>query len=193
MAQVHSPSPFLLRNGESGLLASNRSFCSDNVKKRRLDFHFEEPIEGEVILKRVRVKGKFHLQQTALISEEVDPLDRPIHSKKSFEEMVQSERDSCEEQLALKEREMAKHAEHFRDQMAHAQHENRILKRAVNIQNSRCKDIEARMKSFGLQIETATKHGKKMEQQNYALNLKIQRMGSETDFHLLERRPPDVF
>ncbi|KAG5187077.1 hypothetical protein JKP88DRAFT_179121 [Tribonema minus] len=75
------------------------------------------------------------------------------------------------------------------------QGENRILKRAVNIQNTRCKDVEAQLGAAQEAAAAAAAYAKRVEQVNYALGVRVQQMegmGGEGG-GFMERQPPDVY
>lgn len=72
--------------------------------------------------------------------------------------------------------------------------ENRILKRAVGIQNTKGKEVEGQLQQLQQAAGQAAEYIKRLEQSNYALSVRVQAMGSSgpNDF-LGGQRNPDVF
>lgn len=72
--------------------------------------------------------------------------------------------------------------------------ENRILKRAVGIQNSKGKEVESQLHDLQQAAGQAAEYIKRLEQTNYALSVRVQAMGNPgpSDF-MGGQRPPDVF
>ncbi|CAM9990906.1 unnamed protein product [Scytosiphon promiscuus] len=72
--------------------------------------------------------------------------------------------------------------------------ENRILKRAVGIQNTKGKELEGQLHGLQQTAGQAAEYVKRLEQTNYALSVRVQAMGNSgpSDF-MGGQRPPDVF
>ncbi|CAM9510550.1 unnamed protein product [Ascophyllum nodosum] len=72
--------------------------------------------------------------------------------------------------------------------------ENRILRRAVGIQNTKGKEVEGQLHSLQQATAQAAEYVKRLEQTNYALSVRVQAMGNPgpNDF-MGGQRPPDVF
>ncbi|CAN0083775.1 unnamed protein product, partial [Sphacelaria rigidula] len=75
--------------------------------------------------------------------------------------------------------------------------ENRILKRAVGIQNNKGKEVcqlENQLHNLQQTAGQAAEYIKRLEQTNYALSVRVQAMGNSgsNDF-LGGQRPPDVY
>ncbi|CAN0275329.1 unnamed protein product, partial [Pylaiella littoralis] len=72
--------------------------------------------------------------------------------------------------------------------------ENRILKRAVGIQNTKGKELEGQLHGLQQAGGQAAEYIKRLEQTNYALSVRVQAMGNSgpSDF-VGGQRPPDVF
>lgn len=72
--------------------------------------------------------------------------------------------------------------------------DNRILKRAVGIQNTKGKELESQLHNMQQATGQAAEYIKRLEQTNYALSVRVQAMGNSgpSDF-LGGQRPPDVY
>eukprot|EP00903_Cladosiphon_okamuranus_P016127 g14883.t1 len=72
--------------------------------------------------------------------------------------------------------------------------ENRILKRAVGIQNTKGKELEGQLHGLQQAAGQAGEYMKRLEQTNYALSVRVQAMANSgpSDF-MGGQRPPDVF
>ncbi|CAN0054953.1 unnamed protein product [Ectocarpus sp. 13 AM-2016] len=82
----------------------------------------------------------------------------------------------------------------FQKELERLSAENRILKRAVGIQNTKGKELEGQLHGLQQAAGQAAEYVKRLEQTNYALSVRVQAMGSSgaSDF-MGGQRPPDVF
>jgi hypothetical protein len=230
MAQVQSPSPFLHRNRDGGILSPNsghvffESVTADSsvdfglLKKRRLSYEEDEE-HGDLRMndcidiwhpaktKRFRTQGVFAMQSgnptvglpnigpNRNITSDLDPLDHPQFSARNFEQTIVEIRSECNQRIAAKDDELRVTVESLMRDLNKAQNENRILKRAVNIQSTRCKELEVQLGRAQEQAVSITAFAKRVEQENYALGMRVQQMGQYGGINgsnLMEHRPPDV-
>ncbi|CAM9694615.1 unnamed protein product [Ectocarpus fasciculatus] len=82
----------------------------------------------------------------------------------------------------------------FQKELERLSAENRILKRAVGIQNTKGKELEGQLHGLQQAAGQAAEYVKRLEQTNYALSVRVQAMGNSgaNDF-MGGQRPPDVF
>ncbi|CAM9667941.1 unnamed protein product [Ectocarpus sp. 6 AP-2014] len=82
----------------------------------------------------------------------------------------------------------------FQKELERLSAENRILKRAVGIQNTKGKELEGQLHGLQQAAGQAAEYVKRLEQTNYALSVRVQAMGNSgaSDF-MGGQRPPDVF
>jgi hypothetical protein len=189
------------------------------LKKRRLSYEEDEEhgdlrmndcidIRHSVKTKRFRTKGVFAIQSGNAtvnlsnigpdrnITSDLDPLDQPRFSARNFEQTILEIRTECNQLIAAKDDELRVTVESLMRDLNKAQSENRILKRAVNIQSIRCKELEVQLGRAQEQAVSVTAFAKRVEQENYVLGMRVQQMGQYGDINgsnFMERRPPDVF
>jgi hypothetical protein len=141
-----------------------------------------------------------HQQQQQ--QQQLDPQDQPQYSARTLEAELSKVRAECCAHIAEKEAGMAAAAGAVAADLERTQAENRILKRAVTIQNTRCKEVEGQLGALQAAAVQAAEYVKRLEQTNYALGMRVQQMdagqqhssqGSGGGGFFGGHRPPDVF
>jgi hypothetical protein len=141
-------------------------------------------------------------QQQQQQHQQLDPQDQPQYSARTLEAELSKVRAECRAHIAEKEAGMVAAAGAVAADLERTQAENRILKRAVTIQNTRCKEVEGQLSSLQAAAMQAAEYVKRLEQTNYALGMRVQQMdagqqhssqGSGGGGFFGGHRPPDVF
>jgi len=104
-----------------------------------------------------------------------------------------AERESQTNNLHSENVSLKQQLQQFQNELMKLQEENKILKKAVHLQNSKSKELE---KSFNCQqqsLSQAAEHIKRLEQTNYALRVHLEANSTPQSFSSFEQRPPDVF
>uniref|UniRef100_A0A6V1NE11 Uncharacterized protein n=1 Tax=Heterosigma akashiwo TaxID=2829 RepID=A0A6V1NE11_HETAK len=107
-------------------------------------------------------------------------LSKELEAKEASLSQFKIENASLQNQLAQ-----------FQHELQRIQEENKILKKAVNLQNSKAKESEQTIKMQEATLVQAVDHIKKLEQTNYALRIHLE--NSKSTPLTFDQRPPDVF
>lgn len=223
MAQVfQSSSPFILgkrscdvfspshhSHHDSQMDAEESERGSSQYKKRRLFGSVEQdpPAEapsssgGNEQRKRMRSEaftgtGSGHNHSYGSQMQEQNslaPEDRPIYSARQMESELNKLKNEVATHLAAKKAEGEAATGVLTRELEQMQHENKILKRAVTIQDGRYKEIESQLSSLQQIASQGAEYVKRLEQINYALGVRVQQMGQSNNDFLGGLRPPDVF
>lgn len=212
MAEVFNTSPFMLGKRGPGVLSPHHHNHFDSQeygpKKRRL--FYGDDITGEQggasssgsrddhhyshgAPKRMRTGGGCS----------PPPPEMPQFSQRQVDEQLQRLRSEYtafssrrEEQMREAGAELARLAAAFtasQRELEKSSGENKILRRAVTIQNTRCRELEGQLTTAQQAASAAGDHIRRLEQANYAMALRIGSIGVGAGGEFTQRGPPDVY